>query len=436
MKRCAVMLFCLAFSIPALCAAGVWLVLPDGSGDFPTIQAAIDASSDGDVVMLADGTFQGEGNRDLDLLGKGIAVRSQSGVADVCVIDCYGTEGHWGFRFVSGESPSCSIERLTIRGGGAWGDLTDGAGALCRGSSPTFLGCTFASNSADSAGGAIACFEGSAPRIVDCRFQTNSAIYYGGGAIVSREGSSPQIENCSFLHSWALWSGGAVLFDGPSEGSVIDCTFIGNATKMAGEGGAILCRNGADVRIERCVFESNSAGGPGSAISALQSNPEIRECTFYRNEPAPMRCLASAAHLWRCTFYQNFDMECSGLHCEQGAAPVVENTIFAAGRVGPAVFCADGASDPLFRCCDIFGNEGGDWVGCAEDQLGVNGNISLDPLFCDPENFDLTLDAQSPCAPFTPPNEECDQIGAWPVGCGSTATESVSWGRVRALFHP
>jgi hypothetical protein len=42
-------------------------VAPDGSGDAPTIQAAIDSSAPQDVVELADGTFIGPGNRDLDL---------------------------------------------------------------------------------------------------------------------------------------------------------------------------------------------------------------------------------------------------------------------------------------------------------------------------------------------------------------------------------
>ena len=71
-----------------------------------------------------------------------------------------------------------------------------------------------------------------------------------------------------------------------------------------------------------------------------------------------------------------------------------------------------------FSCTDIFGNEGGDWTGSIADQLGVNGNISLDPLFVNAKHGNFRLKAESPCAPFTPPNEECDLIGAWPVGDG------------------
>ena len=39
-----------------------------------TIQAAIDAASGGDTVMVSDGTYTDEGNRDLDFKGKAITV--------------------------------------------------------------------------------------------------------------------------------------------------------------------------------------------------------------------------------------------------------------------------------------------------------------------------------------------------------------------------
>jgi hypothetical protein len=51
----------------AIASAETYVVSPDGSGDFPTIQTAIDAVVDGDIVQLTDGVFTGEGNRDLSV---------------------------------------------------------------------------------------------------------------------------------------------------------------------------------------------------------------------------------------------------------------------------------------------------------------------------------------------------------------------------------
>lgn len=93
------------------------------------------------------------------------------------------------------------------------------------------------------------------------------------------------------------------------------------------------------------------------------------------------------------------------------------------------------SDEVVLTCCDIYGNEGGDWTGLIAAQYGINGNISEDPLFCDPESGDLRLQENSPCTPFTPPNPDCDLIGAWPVGCGGTAICSTTWGRLKALFQ-
>jgi hypothetical protein len=40
---------------PAL--ARTWHILPDGNGDAPTIQAAVDSSAHGDTVLVAPGTY-------------------------------------------------------------------------------------------------------------------------------------------------------------------------------------------------------------------------------------------------------------------------------------------------------------------------------------------------------------------------------------------
>jgi hypothetical protein len=94
----------------------------------------------------------------------------------------------------------------------------------------------------------------------------------------------------------------------------------------------------------------------------------------------------------------------------------MENCIIAFNGLGEAFFWG-AESELTLTGCSIYGNDGGDWVGDIEDQYGIRGNIQEDPLLCDPDNGDLRLRENSPCAPFSPPNVEYDLLGAWPVGC-------------------
>jgi len=197
------------------CGPNVFTVAPDGSGDFATIQDAVDSIPWCDVVELTDGTFTGPGNRDIDFGGKILTVRSQSGSPHSCVIDCEGLGR--GFHFHSGEKAWCGVENLTVTGGQA----ASGGAVLCQSASPTIRGCVMAANSAAVSGGAVCCDDAD-PAIESCTLVGNSAPEGAGIRCVL---SSPAVEKSVIAMSPA---GEAVSCDSTSSPELACCDVYGN----------------------------------------------------------------------------------------------------------------------------------------------------------------------------------------------------------------
>ena len=161
-------LFLFPFFAPNTLAATIHV-----PADHPTIQAGIDAAVDGDLVLVAPGTYA----ETIDFLGKGITLRSEAG-ADLTVVD--GNYTGSVVTFDSGETEWTIIEGFTIQNGNA----EIGGGLFCNSASPTIVDCTISDNFADFDGGAIYCRDAS-PVITNCTVTRNSAesIFpgYGGG---------------------------------------------------------------------------------------------------------------------------------------------------------------------------------------------------------------------------------------------------------------
>ena len=108
-------------------------------GDQPTIQAGIDAAEDGDIVLVADDTYTGDGNKNLDFGGRAITVKSENGPEN-CIIDCE-NDGR-GFYFHNNEGEDSVVSGLTIINGSS-GYLWNGNAIYNSSSSPTITNCTF-----------------------------------------------------------------------------------------------------------------------------------------------------------------------------------------------------------------------------------------------------------------------------------------------------
>lgn len=75
----------------------------------------------------------------------------------------------------------------------------------------------------------------------------------------------------------------------------------------------------------------------------------------------------------------------------------------------------------IMFCNDIIG-----WT-------GDSSNFSADPLFC--AEGDYRLQPDSPCAPGNSPlGDQCELIGALPVGCTPIPVKPITWGTLRSLY--
>ena len=196
---------CLLATVLALPAgARPWYIAADGTGDAPTIQAGIDSAAVGDEVLLLNGTFVGDGNRDLNFLGKAITVRSVSGTPGACVIDCEASnaDNHRAFTFDHNEGLDSVVKGLTIINGHAgWS-----GGIFCDTGHPTIAKCRFL-DCHGSEGGAISA-QGPV-RVIDSYFEDCSAAS-GGAVSVNCCGTDEPatFTRCTFVGNTATDYGG------------------------------------------------------------------------------------------------------------------------------------------------------------------------------------------------------------------------------------
>lgn len=169
----------------------------DGSGDYATIQAAIENASPGDTIKLEAATFTGTGNIGVDFLGKAVVVTGEAG-ADDTIIDCELLDR--GFKFVSTETESSVLHNLTIRNGNALTIGNVGGGILIDSVSPVITGVKIENCTGSGGGGIYISGPTAIPliqscEIKDCKATGGSGLSGGGGISVLK--AYPLVLDCN-----------------------------------------------------------------------------------------------------------------------------------------------------------------------------------------------------------------------------------------------
>jgi parallel beta-helix repeat protein len=325
-----------------------------------SIQKGIDLTSSGDEVWVADATYTGTTNRNLDFGGKNISLlaKDRYGSGD-WIIDC--EDSGRGFYLHSGETNSAVIDGFTIRN--AEINNLDGAGIYCDGASPQIKNCVIESCEAkygwtNGRGGAICC-KSSTAKITNCIMKNNLGEKHGGGIYL--DSSNAEIVDCVIDNNTVSIGNGGGIFCGGSTSSsptIKNCKITNNSTDTYG--GGILCGTYTSPAITNCVIADNSAGSGGGGVFCT-GDPAIANCTIADNSATTNG---------------------GGIRSYYGANPTVKNLIIW-GNTANTGSQIDGSVAVTYS--DVQGG----WTG--------TGNIDSDPKFVSSAVGDYHIQVDSPC---------------------------------------
>ncbi len=239
-----------------------------GDGDFTSIHEAIASTSNGDIVVLAEGIYPIReplrfGGKRLTLKSEGTAAKTiirmedplDAGQASVVV-------------FQGGESQETVIQGLT---------LSEGRGTLVEGEAP---GETW------RVGGGIYCSGSASPLIKDCRIVSNAAgpadsreDSFGGG-ISCWGNAAPVLERCILTDNEARFGGGVNCRESATA-TLINCLLAEN---LAWKAGASDCEDSGAVMMRNCTIVSNRTSDPRVGVAGIRlgrSNSSLFNCIMW-----------------------------------------------------------------------------------------------------------------------------------------------------------
>lgn len=260
-------------------SADTFTVCLDGSCDYSDIQQAINASSDGDVIEIAAGTYFPAST--IDTLGKAITVRGAINSLDGTPITTIDGQGMMRVaECTTGEGQDTIFEHLVFAGGLAAGNWSDnqGGGMYISSAGPTVLNCLFTGNLATFDGGGVYSGVACTPIFRDCGFIGNWSGFDGAGMYT--DSSFSTLEACTFALNSSGFRGGGI-FSNTSVLSLVNCVFNENSAYGVGGG---MNNEGSSVLMNGCEFTGNIASQGGGMFNQF-SIPSIANTRVCGNTP-------------------------------------------------------------------------------------------------------------------------------------------------------
>jgi len=334
---------------------------------YPTIQEAIDASYNKDIVYVSSGYYA----ENIVFNGRKITVESVNGPSATSLD---GNQAGSVVTFNAFEGPETVLKGFTITNG----NTNAGAGILCDLSCPTITENIITTNTSSGWGGGICCRTRAAPVIEKNTLTNNSA--FQGGAIACRD-SSPEIRNNDITGNGLTAFGGGIWCGDGSTPVIEGNTISGNQNT------GIMCDSSAPTIMGNRI-STNSSFSSAGGIGLLDSDAVI-VCNIINGNAAlyggGIYCSGSDAAITNNTIRSNWAFSVGGgLYCSD-SSPIVTNTIFWEDLAPSGTEIAVLSGSPSITYCDV---EGG-WTG--------TGNIDVDPLFISASDEDYHLLYLSPC---------------------------------------
>ncbi|HEY0192482.1 MAG TPA: choice-of-anchor D domain-containing protein [Kofleriaceae bacterium] len=338
-------------STVGVAAAGKTIFVP---ADRPTIQGAIDAAVDGDIVEVADGTYA----EHVSIAGKAITVRSAHGAATT-IIDGGGTDcvvqmsnndaaALIGFTIRHGRpGPTCDGGGVRIYGGGTVANnvITDNAG--CQGIGLYISGSPVVRNNT-----------------ITNNLQTTCSGGVGGGGIAVVGSSTAKLLDNMITHNTSDADGGAISLFAAGAVTVRGNTISDNT---GNQGGAIAMLNDSPALITDNLMVNNHARQSGGGIYVLVPSGSTG-LKIVNNTLANNTVQADGSQL----YIDGFKSQTQ-----------IWNNLFVDASSKVAVTCTTSydVRSPVMSNNDTYNPTGTTYACACATTTGSNGNVSQDPKF-------------------------------------------------------